>query len=578
MPARPQVTVRLRPGVITPGSTFEAIIELDAQRATKVASVEARFTGETQSYYGEATNLVQRVVDLVAVDRPKQLPVGRYEVRVRFAVPPQAPVSYRGTTLRAEYTLRVHVDIPWWIDRVAEFTVPVTSVPIRVEQRGPSLLSFDGGADDLRAECAIDRTMLAPGSVLTGNIAFFRTREAGLGYVKLRLRCIERTSFGDVDGVNYVLDLPIARHIDGQSHAFRMKIPEGVVTQVQSSSGSTRWQLDLETSSKHGTRTLLRFPLVFVSAGSEGVDQPVELPLIGDHWRQQMMARVARQCALHFDASTQRLIGDVEGVSLDVGASALGGTEAKLRWPALGMDLHVGPSRWGDSLSPLEILVDHKDFDERYQVRGRDPAQVRALLGLGADGLLYLAQAQGLVIDDDGMTITQTDLAAREETLIRFVRIVQAFASTMRARIASLPPCGLVADQLDGWRSLAARYTARLRETDGTILRAELGTERVTVTHEFKNNVPARTTFTAKLDPALSDPPTMGVATSIRSEWRAALDAIEAAGGAWRCAADSFAVDVTPAVRAPEEAEAWLGRVASASRAIQGRRETGPFR
>ncbi|MFO0558316.1 MAG: hypothetical protein U0269_09865 [Polyangiales bacterium] len=578
MPSRPNVTVKLRPGVITPGSTFEAIIELEGARSTKVDAIEARFWGETQSYYGEASNFAQRVVDLVATDRPKQLPVGRYEMRVRFAVPPNAPVSYRGTTLRAEYTLRVHVDIPWWIDRVAEFTIPITAAPVHVEQRGPSLLDFDGGADDVRVECAIDRTILAPGSVLTGNVAFFRTREAGLGHVKLRLRCIERTAFGDIDGLNFVLDLPITRHVDGQAQTFRMKIPEGVVAQVQGPAGSTRWQLDVETNSKHGARTLLRFPLTLVSAGSDGVDQPVELPLIGDQWRQQMIARVARQCAMHFDAGAQRLLGDIDGIGLEIGPSSLGGTEAKMRWPHLGIGVRVGPSRWNDALSPHEIIVGHAAFDERYQVRGREESQVRALLALGADALQYLSEAQSLTIDDDLLTITQPDFATREESLIRFVRLMQAMTSAMRQRISAVPPASLIADQLEGWRSLAARYSARLREGDGAIERAELGAERLTLAHEFNGAVAAKTTITARLDPPIAEPPTKGVASTLRSEWASALSAIEAAGGAWRCTSDALIVEVTPAISAPDAAEPWISRVASASRVIQGRRETGPFR
>jgi hypothetical protein len=63
-----------------------------------------------------------------------------------------------------------------------------------------------------------------------------------------------------------VLELPITRPVDGQAQTILMKIPEGVVAQVQGLAGSTRWQLDVDTHSKHGERALLRLVCLAISA------------------------------------------------------------------------------------------------------------------------------------------------------------------------------------------------------------------------------------------------------------------------------------------------------------------------
>ncbi len=566
----------LRPGLILPGSAFEAIVRLDARRATAVDAIEMRFWGESQNFYGESHNIPHRFVDLVATDRPKRLAAGPYEVRARFAVPATAPHSYKGTTLRTDYTLRVHVDIPWWPDRVSEFTIPVVAAPIRVEQES-AVLRIHDRPGDVRAEVAIDRATLAPGAVLTGRVAFSRTRESGLGHCKLRLRCIESTVYGQHDGVNYVLELPITRHVDGRALTFRMRIPEGASPALNSAVGTTRWQLDLDVTTRGVERTLVSFALQVVGAGSEGVDLPTELPLIGEQWLGEMMARVARQCGMHFDASSQRLIGDVEGLALDVGQSQSGSTEARVRWPRLGLGLRVGQARWQDALAPEEIELDHKPFDDKYQLRGRERAQVVALLALPPEVLDYLAQAESLTADDHGMTLTVADVSTREESFTRFVRIAQAVTATLRQRINSVPPSAVVSANVDGWRALAARYSARLCTGDGAIERAELGTERLNLAHEFKAEHAVATRIEAALDPPLPSPPSPDDARTIRAEHKDKLDALVAAGGRWRCTDTTLTVTVEP-LRDPDEADRWLNRVASASRAIQGRRETGPFR
>jgi hypothetical protein len=370
IPSRPKVNVLLRPGVIQTGSSFEAIVRLESARLTRVDAINVRFWGEEQLRWSESYDPARRIVDLVAVDRPKQIARGAHEIRVRFAVPATAPPTYGGTTVHVNYTLQVHVDIPWWPDRVTEFTVPVAPAPSIVNEAGTRSRVVDSVGLPY-VEAAVDRLALAPGDVITGRVSFSRTKESALGRVKLRLRCVETTRFGMNDGPNFVLELPIARHRDGDGHAFRLKIPDNAVPAFACSAGSTAWRLDLDAEVSGREVTLLAFPLQIVAKGTQGIDGARELPLVGDQRRAELNARVARACGIAYDAGEELLRGAHESVSYTVGRGADGSTEATLQWRPLGIDLSLGPARWNDFLSPLEITVGEKAFDERFQLRGR---------------------------------------------------------------------------------------------------------------------------------------------------------------------------------------------------------------
>lgn len=581
MRSRPKVQVHLRPGVITPGSTFETIVRLDSRRELVVNAVSAQFTGVAVAFWAGQFQPPARIVDLVGVDKPKKLPAGPYEMRVRFAVPNGAPPSYEGTTLRVAYTVKIHVNIPWWIDREAEYTVPIVGAPVRAGDARPVAAVWDR-PDDVYAECAIDRVAVAPGGVLTGRVAFSRTRESALGSVRLRLRCIERSLYGENDGANFVLDLPITRHIDGVAHTFRMKIPDKAVPAFASLSGSTHWRLDVDVKTRGVERTLLSFPLEIVPEGSSGIDGPSELPLIGDQRRSEMLARIARQSGMILEPSSQRLVGTVEGLPIEIGASSDGHTELRVKWGPLGLGLSVGPSRWNDALSPHEIVIGHEAFDQRYQIRGRERAQVQALLALPRPLLDTLAEARALTMDDESFAVAVADLSNDEPALLRFVHAARAMAAALREPLRQVPVCASIAPSIEAWRALASRYTARLCEADGSLRGAEIGAERLNLAHVFKSSgkdaSAVETTIVARLDPALSEPPSPELPASVRAEWKSALEALANEGGRWKCDANELRVEVVPALLDPLAAERWIVRVAHAAKVIQGRRDTGPFR
>ncbi|MBL8681917.1 MAG: hypothetical protein JNK05_22310 [Myxococcales bacterium] len=577
LPARPRVSVNLRPGVITPGSAFDALVRLDSRRVIPVKRVDCRLRGEVLVMQANGMFATQRIVELAASATPKTLPAGPSELRVRFAIPPSAPPSYRGTTIRAAYTLTVYVDIPWWIDRESTFVIPVSAPPASVTDRGAK--SFARVQDSgLRVECALDRTVVAPGGVLAGRLAFFGVEAAGLRAVRVRLRCLERWGAGTIDGPNYLVEIPIERQVDGDAHTFRMRIPEDAVPAFDTPTGCMWWQLDVEGDTKgRATATLLDVPIQVVAPETSGLDFFSELPLIGDQRRAEMLARIARRTGLRHEVETDRLVGQFGGVSLSIErVAATGHNRVELRWRPLGIALSVGPARWNDAISRYEITVGLPMFDEAYQVRGREARQVLAVVTpfAHADGLLH--SLRNCAIRDDGASLvapSQPD----EESLMRLAYSAASLAERVRIGIEGMPPPQHFAEHADAWRSLAGRFRGQFRQGDCAMHRLELFNERLDVEHVWDDARVRETIVRAHFDPPLEAPPDRSRPESVRADWREALDALDAQGGRWSVTKTALEVRVA-AVRDAVDAERWIDVVASTARTLQGRRNTGPFR
>lgn len=577
LPARPRVSVNLRPGVITPGSAFDALVRLDSRRSIPVKRVDCRLRGEALVMQANGMFASHRLVDLAASATPRSLPAGPSELRVRFAIPSNAPPSYQGTTLRAAYTLVVYVDIPWWIDRESTFAIPVSALPASVTDRGAKSFARVQPSG-LRVECALDRTVVAPGGVLAGRLAFFGVEAARLGAVRVRLRCLEGWRSGTIDGPNYIVELPIARHVDGDAHTFRMRIPEDAVPAFKTPAGSMWWQLDIEGDTKvGGAATLLDIPIQVVAPQTTGLDFFSELPLVGDQRRAEMLARIARRTGLRHEAETDRLVGQFGGVSLSIErVAATGHNRVELRWRPLGIALSVGPARWNDAISRHEITVGSPLFDEKYQVRGREAPQVLAVVTPFARADEFLHSVRDCTIRDDGASLvapSQPD----EESLMQLAYSAAGLAERVRAGIEGMPPPRHFEQHAEGWRSLAGRFRGQFRQGDCAMHRLELFNERLDIEHAWDDATVRETIVRAHFDPPLEAPPDRSRPESVRADWREALAAIDAQGGRWSATTTAIEVRVA-ALRDAVDAERWIDVVASTARTLQGRRNTGPFR
>jgi|LNFM01.1.fsa_nt_gb hypothetical protein len=574
--ARPKVTVHLQPGTITAGTAFDSIIRLESRRKIPVETIDCRFWGTASTVLNGRAYEDRRIVDLRAEATPKHLPAGPWELRVRFAVPANAPPAYSGTSLRIEYLLSVSVDVPWWFDRESQFVIPVIAPPAPAAAPGPSSLIADHDSG-VRVECALDRSVLAPGGVVAGRVAFWRTRASELGAVKLRLRCVEETPFGAIDGANFIVELPLPRHIDGEAHTFRMKIPESAVPAFHCTFGSTRWRLDVEAKTRLGEATLLAFPLNVVAKESAGLEFFSKLPLIGDQRRGRMLSRIARRTGLHHDVDTDRLLGELGAVSVSLEREhATGRNRIELRWRPLAIGLSVGASRWSDALSPEEITVGHAAFDERFQVRGREPSQVVAAIAPFVEAHDFIRTLDDLTIRDDGASLSAPSVYD-EESLTHLAYSALKLAERMRAACESIVPASFVAPHHDEWRALAERHQGRFRPGDGALLQLQLLTERASLEHAFDRATVRETILRVPLDPPMQAPPDRERPDSIRAEWREQLAGLESSGARWIATSSTLELRVAP-VAAPREAERWIERIVAAARVLQGRRDTGPFR
>ena len=88
---------------------------------------------------------------------------GEHRYRYTFEVPRDAAPSYTGQRASVTYLMSVHVSVPWWPDRHAHFTLPVTmpSSPAPLGGEARIVASADGPQPkEVYAEVSIDRDVL----------------------------------------------------------------------------------------------------------------------------------------------------------------------------------------------------------------------------------------------------------------------------------------------------------------------------------------------------------------------------------------------------------------------------------
>ncbi len=105
--------------------------------------------------------------------------------------------------------------------------------------------------------------------------------------------------------------------------------------------------------------------------------------------------------------------------------------------------------------------IDARDFAERFTARGREEAQVRAVLDeASCQWLLLFDEA---AVGDEGATLVSAGAAQSLQELDGFVARAAAAARALSAAASRVPPPALMAQSLPAWRAFAALLGGRLR-------------------------------------------------------------------------------------------------------------------
>jgi hypothetical protein len=477
--SRPDLKVYLSPAEPTPGTRLSAQVVLLSRSETPIDGVEAHLAAIEQRHAGTAVvgnvPVAQyqtcRHMDLVARSPKAVLTSGEHRFTFAFDIPPGAPPAYRSAISSIEYDLHVRVYIPWWPDRSARYVVPVAARPSTAPGAAATFCTDARGPQGsaLYIEASLETGTIPLGGVIRGavslaNVAQHRVRRIDLALVHAE-RARATSALAEVE--RFVVHLHEGPPPEGQAVPFQVALPGEASPSFVAGLMEVRWYLEVRAVISLGSDVLLTVPIEVVrgAAGTRQGPMPLaRVPPVGRDRRALIWAESARKNGLANDAANERMTLDLGGASLAItleprkaGGLAL---TASLSWPRLGIDLAVAERRWVDAWSGGLITIEWPGFAERFAVRGREAAQVRAFLdGPLCRWLLFFDEA---AVGDEGSTLVSYSTAQSVDELDAFVSLAVSTARALGDAASRVPPPEAMAPHLPAWRTFAALLGGRL--------------------------------------------------------------------------------------------------------------------
>ncbi len=587
MRSRPALKVYIAPSPARPGDTLQVSAVLKSSSETPVSAVTLSLRCEERVVIPEGRGGASFKTDhlsLVARHDATVLTPGEHRYDATFALPAAAPPSYESDRSRIAYLLEARVEIPWWADRVGRYAIEVSPGPVAGVGARPGLFATSREGPQgkgLYAECSLDSTLLEPGGVVRGSLSFSNVRASSVERVTAALVLSEsqHASGYHHDWVQgrYEFVLHEGEAFEGEAIPFGLSLPRSLPITLRSSLVDVRWSLEIGVEGGWSASTLLAIPVMMLPVGSlPPVEQRPQPPSVGRARRRQLWGPAAARAGLAYDPDADVIRGEEGAVRLSIAVEqrVRDGlfTTATLRWPSLGMGLSVSPSRWNDRFTEREIDVGDRAFDDRYRVRGRFAAQVRALLDAGVRACL--PPLGELRIDDAGATVSVSGALSEPAAVEGFARGAAQLARELARSIESLPCPPPTAAFSEAWRSFAARSQARWSPGDCSVIGARYGVDRFDLQCVFDDDGGlTETAAVLRLDPPLGAEPSPSLVAEARAlitAHRADVEVVATAATV-RCVlgaapADGAAID------------ALFDVMARAGRKLQGRGEAAPYR
>jgi hypothetical protein len=464
---RPDVRLLL-PRPLVAGQAAEFIIELDCPEPVPVDTITLSFLGEvvwfTTSQYGRhrhSMGFVDHRVPLLG--EQTELEAGKHRLRTGFGLGTNLPSSWEGDRLAIEYRARVHVDIPWWPDKRADFVLRVSGArPSGVEgEEGPIVYVSRAGGPPPKGpylELSLGQRSVRPGGTMRlgaalGNVDRNRYRQ-------LQLSLVAEESFPTGLGGSYVQEYRVARWtvaIDEhpgelQPIPFCVELPTKLAPAFELGGCKLRWLLAVNADVAWGVDPKLRLP-IHVVPPEQASPGEVAAPLaVGSDRLRLVWTRVGEQTGL--ELVEDRLRGLVDGVGIEV--QRIQGEEGPqviglLEFPNLGAGLRPHRQRRG-LLGGLETGLAARD---EGQTRALDE-QLGPLLAEGDHSLLE-AEDDHLRLALDGAGLELGPLKVFVTKLVDLARAIAAL---------ELPAPAAMAEHAGAWEAAADALRGELRRAD----------------------------------------------------------------------------------------------------------------
>ncbi|HEX8795281.1 MAG TPA: hypothetical protein VF765_30240 [Polyangiaceae bacterium] len=587
MRGRPSVKTYLRPAVAMPGQPLQVEVVLASRSETPIDYVETTLRGTARMQVGRYGSWMPLVEQRARHGR-RVLGKGEHRFASRFDVPVELPPTYRGAVAWVEYTLDVHVSIPWWPDRRQSFALPVGASP-RDPAPTPQVLvsSLEGPRGSAPFfEIALESSTVEIAGVLAGAVSVSNTRDATIRGVDVVLVARESSMKS-----SFVHEVPRWRWRihdghpeEGRSLPFRIAVPRDLQVGFATPVFGVSWVLDVVADIVWGFDARMRAPLTLVPASEQrprgqGAGARWVAP-VGRERRAVTWSRVAETHGMVNDAAEERMSASVGSASLVVwtqqrGASGLYWV-ATLKWEPLGIELHAERRSWTNLLSSNRIDLGKSRGAAKLTARAREEAQGRAVLADGA--IEAMAVFDEAVVTDDGAVLASR---ARAETLAQldaFVTSAVVAAQALALGVARVPPPRTMAAFVPAWRTFASRLGGQLHYGSMRIASTSFGPEAVEVETLWKGPDSVEgTAVRVRLSPPLEAEMDLE-SPSTSAEARQLAKTIAQSSRSVRLGPSALEALVDGPLEDPATVEPVLQNLSALARSIRGVPQPGPFR
>ncbi len=502
--SRPKIRVQV-PNEIRPGDTIHAVVLLDCRSEIEIEHAHVMLEGSESWTIGSGDDATTRRLSLVRlgarVSEKRVLPKGQTQLPIRIPLPPEVPPSFRGTSARIEYELRVHVSIAWWPDARAAFEIKVVPHPVPSPETVPGLYSSDPEGPRGRephVELSLASTWTRAGDVVSGALALANVAHNRYSEIKVGLTGMEVLYDGgrlrtEREHVRYMIRIGAEQALDGAMIPFSFRLPAEVAAEYASQrrpDGSyglsgLRWMFEITVGIRWGNDLRLQIPFSVLPASRRPGDAPARMapPTVGSDRLRSLWQAVGTPLELQYEAQT--LSGRFGETQLVIRRDHQGRDGvylvAELSYPELFLDLVVEPATGVRKLMGGGVLVGDPPWDRDHYVVARDEEQAAAVLRLL---LPALAGARLRRFDDRRLTLELRDSGQSRTRLSRFANAAVYLARAFEAvRVAIPAPTGM-RDAVEDWRARARTMGAPL-ETARMRIAGTLGAHAVEVRLAF---------------------------------------------------------------------------------------------
>ncbi|MFO7566609.1 MAG: hypothetical protein R6X02_28455 [Enhygromyxa sp.] len=469
---RPKLRLLLERRLVA-GRSAGFIIEVECPKPLPVEAISLTFLGHvvwfTTSQYGRhrhSSCFVEHAVELLEPSgAPRELEAGTHRLETRLRLPAKVPSSWEGDRLAVEYSVVVHVDIPWWPDARVEFSVPLVAAPVpgELEQEGAIVFASHVGGPPAKGpylELSLGRRSVEPGtpmqiSAALGNVD--RNR-----YRKLDVAIVAQESHPTGLGGTYTHEHVFGRWTVGLDHhagelqpiPFNLDLPRTLAPGFSLHECKLEWLMQVEADVAWGVDPKLRFPITVRPSARAG-KREIAAPLaVGSERLRLIWSAVAKATGLEYlEGSLHGLHGSV-AVELHrsqrEGEACVIGT---LEFPPLGVGLRSEQLRRG-LLGGIEtVLVT------------RDPEQTTVVTAALGERLAS-GPAELIAADDASLRFALPGAGLELDSLRELVDFLLELAGLLEGVPPALPAPAVVRDQLDAWRDAARQLNGSLRLSD----------------------------------------------------------------------------------------------------------------